>query len=235
VFYKRATGDLPEMESSKAAARRVSKHLRPGDSVLDVGCGAGHYLRSLRLAAASPFRYTGVDLTPAYIDLARKAFAGDQDVDLMVGNVFNLPHDDRVFDVAMSNNVLLHLPSIATPLRELCRVTRRHVVVRTLIGDRSFLIREVRRSDNEFDAEGEPREYNWYNIWSRAYVSQLLGGIDRVQRFSIERDEDFDPSRIEAAARDNPLASNATRMLGSWQVNGYVLQPWCFLEIELKS
>jgi ubiquinone/menaquinone biosynthesis C-methylase UbiE len=235
LFYQRATGELPEMESSKAVARRLAPHLRPQDHLIDVGCGAGHYLLSLRHAVSAPFRYTGIDLTPFYIDLARKAFKDDPLAEFTVASILDLPFPDRSFDIAMCNNVLLHLPSIAQALPELCRVARRHVVVRTLIGDRSFLIKEVRNAGDEFDAAGEPREYNCYNIWSRAYVSHLLSGIDRVKNFSIDTDDDFDPSRIEAAARDNGLASNATRMLGSWQVNGYVLQPWCFLEIELKS
>ena len=37
LFFKRATGALPEMESSKAAAKRLADMLRPGDRILDAG------------------------------------------------------------------------------------------------------------------------------------------------------------------------------------------------------
>ena len=77
LLYRRATGDLPEMESSKVVARLVKDWLRGGDAILDVGCGSGHYLRSLRRHISSDFSYTGVDATAAYIDLARQAWQGD--------------------------------------------------------------------------------------------------------------------------------------------------------------
>ena len=47
-FFKRATGQLEEMESSKALCGIISEFYEKGMSLLDVGCGAGHYLRSLR-------------------------------------------------------------------------------------------------------------------------------------------------------------------------------------------
>ena len=39
LLYQRATGELPEMESSKAMARQVKTFVSPGDRILDVGCG----------------------------------------------------------------------------------------------------------------------------------------------------------------------------------------------------
>src|SRR2546425_11723761 len=45
LLRRRATGELPEMESAVAAADQVAKLLRSGGHILDVGAGAGHYLR----------------------------------------------------------------------------------------------------------------------------------------------------------------------------------------------
>ena len=75
VMYRRAIGDLPEMESSKAVARRVIPFWTIGNTILDVGCGVGHYLRSLRRELGSGFDYTGVDIAPHHLALAKKAFA----------------------------------------------------------------------------------------------------------------------------------------------------------------
>ena len=63
---------LPEMESSKALAKILKKQIFENDNVLDVGCGCGHYLKSLLSEIGVPFKYTGVDATNYYIELAKK-------------------------------------------------------------------------------------------------------------------------------------------------------------------
>lgn len=47
VYYKRAVGIYPEMESSKAVANFVKKYVKDNSSILDVGCACGQYFRSL--------------------------------------------------------------------------------------------------------------------------------------------------------------------------------------------
>jgi ubiquinone/menaquinone biosynthesis C-methylase UbiE len=226
------------MESSKAAAARLVAHVDGEAHLLDVGCGAGHYYRSIRRVltehARPPLRYTGIDATSYYIRRARDAFGSDPQADFLVGDIYCLPFADCSFDLVLCANVLLHLPSIARPLEELCRVARRFALIRTLVAERTFIIREVRGSGDELDYHGEPHQFNWYNIYSRAYVAKLIDNIPCVQRCTIEVDRDFNSHAIEAAAAHQTGAENPTRMLGGWQVNGCILQPWCFIKIELS-
>jgi ubiquinone/menaquinone biosynthesis C-methylase UbiE len=238
VYFKRAVGELPEMESSKAAAARVQKFIRPNDRIADVGCGAGHYLRSLRLRIDVPFTYTGVDATPSFLELARQAYAGDDGVSFQQGDIFGLPLEDAAFDIVMSNNVLLHLPSIEKPIRELCRASRRRVLIRTLVGDRTFRIQEVHAGDDSvetFDSSGEPKDFNFFNIYSRVYVESILKTVPGVRRYTIDLDTDADPQGIEANAAQFGNDATATRMLGPWQCNGYILLPWSFIDIEMEN
>jgi len=237
VFGQRARGELPEMESSKALAKIVSGIAQDGDRILDVGCGAGHYLLSLRKAISHDFSYMGVDATDQYIQLARDIHVDQADVAFQTGSIFDLQFGDSEFDVVLCSNVLLHLPSIETPIRELCRVGKRMGVFRTLVGDRSFRIQEIRGTGDEFNEDGSPIAFNYYNIYSRAYVERILSGIPRVREFSIDRDNDFDGSKIDDHAESGSAAglSNATYMLGDWQVNGYVLQPWSFVTVSLDD
>ena len=48
-------------------------------------------------------------------------------------------------------------------------------------------------------------------------------------------DKDFDPAKIDQSISDHTQAKNATKMLGDWQLNHYILQPWHFIEIELEK
>jgi ubiquinone/menaquinone biosynthesis C-methylase UbiE len=135
VFYKRATGEFPEMESSKAVANLLKDIIQDSDRILDVGCGSGHYLKSLISTINCNFLYTGIDATFRYIELAKKAFSNQNNTEFMVGDIFDIPVEDNRFDVVMCNNVLLHLPSVQKPINELIRVSKRFVVIRTLIGN----------------------------------------------------------------------------------------------------
>jgi len=248
VYYKRATGELPEMESSKALASLVKEWVLPRDSILDVGCGAGHYLQSLRREIAEPFRYTGLDATRRHIELAREAWKGQSDTDFQQGDIYSLPFDDAEYDIVMCSNVLLHLPSVQVPLSELVRTARRRVIIRTLVGDRSFRIQEVRSSaddrtdastasdakvDSEFDADGEPKSFSYYNIYSQSYIEGLVSRLPNTTSCTIFPDREFDVAKLEAdlARYSSP---NATHLMNGLQVNRYVLLPWHFVSIEVS-
>lgn len=232
TLYRRATGALPEMESSKAAARRIAQLWTPEDTILDVGCGAGHYLVSLRKALGPDFDYVGADATAHYLELASKAFANDPRTRFEQADIFALPFANASFDVVTCNNVLLHLPSVATPLAELVRVARKTVIVRLLCGERTMLIQDVRPSSPELGPNGEPQVFNHFNIYSEAYIAYLLSDLPGVTGFRIEPDRDFVPEHVQNSAAENDHRFNSTRILNGYQINGYVLQPWAFLTVE---
>src|SRR5262245_7847535 len=234
MLYRRAIGDLPEMESSKAVARRIKKLWRPGDSILDVGCGAGHYLVSLRREIGASFEYVGVDSTANYIDLARNAFDRETSVRFEQADIFNLPFESGSFGIVMCSNVFPCLPNIVKPLSELMRVARDIVVVRLLCGDRTHLIREVRAHEPELDASGEPYSFAYLNIYSRKYVESLLKQDMAMTSFSIEPDLDFVPENITKPPRGDQSPPIGTTTIGNMQVNGYILMPWAFLTISKR-
>lgn len=232
ILYKRAIGELPEMECSKATAKILATWVKDADSILDVGCGVGHYLRSLKTHLTCSFFYTGIDNSRFYVELAQKAFPDKDMASFHKGDIYKLPFPEKSFDIVMSNNVFLHLPSIEKPLRELCRVSRQYVLIRTLVGERSFRIQEVRTLGDEFNEDGSPKSFNYYNIYSQAYIEHLLSSTPEVNRWEITPDNDFDPELISANAEQSSLR-NVTRMIGDWQVNRYILQPWAFIKVFL--
>lgn len=97
-----------------AWARRLRSWL-PGApcDVLDLGCGTG----SLSLLAAEQgHRVTGVDLSPAMVELARAKLAG-RDAVFLVGDAGAPPVDRRRFDVVLVRHVLWTLPDQGGALR----------------------------------------------------------------------------------------------------------------------
>lgn len=86
---------------------------QPGD-LLDLGCGTGSL--SL-LAAEAGHRVTGVDLSPAMVDLARAKLAG-RDAVFMVGDATAPPVGERLFDVVLARHLLWALPDLDRALRQ---------------------------------------------------------------------------------------------------------------------
>jgi ubiquinone/menaquinone biosynthesis C-methylase UbiE len=97
-------------------------HLRPGLSLLDVGCGPGTITVDLATAVA-PGSTVGIDNAPAALEAARALDAGPT-VHFELGDVTQLPFPDRSFDVVHAHQVLQHLPDPVGALREMARVAR---------------------------------------------------------------------------------------------------------------
>jgi SAM-dependent methyltransferase len=93
-----------------------------GLRVLEIGCGIGTDGAQFAKAGA---QYTGVDLTDAAIDLARKRFEIDGlRGDFRVADAENLDFADESFDLVYSHGVLHHTPDTARAVREIHRVLK---------------------------------------------------------------------------------------------------------------
>ncbi|GAP49193.1 methyltransferase [Streptomyces azureus] len=105
------------------AAAVAELGLRPGDRVLDAGCGTGRALPPLRAAVGSSGVVLGADLTPAMLREAVRA-GRDRDGALLLTDVAALPLRSHSLDAVFGAGLISHLPSPAENLRELARVVR---------------------------------------------------------------------------------------------------------------
>lgn len=93
-----------------------------GLKVLEIGCGLG--TDGARFASAGA-DYTGVDLTEAAIELARRRFElFELKGNFETADAENLQFADASFDVVYSHGVLHHTPDTARAVREIHRVLR---------------------------------------------------------------------------------------------------------------
>lgn len=124
-FTARAAGwDSRFPDDGPAYAAAVAElRLRPGDRVLDAGCGTGRALPPLRAAVGPAGVVAGVDLTPAMLQAARRA-GRDQEGALLLADVAALPLRGGVLDAVFAAGLIAHLPRPVENLRELARVVR---------------------------------------------------------------------------------------------------------------
>lgn len=93
-----------------------------GARVLEIGCGLGTDGAQFAQAGAD---YTGIDLTDAAVELARKRFElFGLPGKFRTADAEQLDFPDESFDIVYSHGVLHHTPDIASAVREIHRVLR---------------------------------------------------------------------------------------------------------------
>ena len=100
---------IPDVQS--AFDRALRAYVPAGGSVLDLGCGTGanpERLAALGLAFGS---YTGVDLSPAMLAVARRKFGGLSNTSFQQIDLLSDPLPEGPFDVIVSTWVFSHLPN----------------------------------------------------------------------------------------------------------------------------
>ncbi|MEU6234976.1 methyltransferase domain-containing protein [Kitasatospora sp. NPDC047058] len=123
-FAARAAGwdaRFPD-DGPRYAAAIAGLGLRPGDSVLDAGCGTGRALPLLRAAVGPEGRVFGADVTPEMLHEASARHAGA--AVLLLADCARLPLPDAGLDAVFAAGLVSHLPDPDRALRELARVTR---------------------------------------------------------------------------------------------------------------
>jgi SAM-dependent methyltransferase len=100
--------------------------LRPGERVVDVGCGAGIDSLIAAKKVGPEGRVIGVDMTPSMLEKARQGAkeAGLKNVEFREGYAEELPIVDGWADVVISNGVLNLMPDKSAALEEMSRVLK---------------------------------------------------------------------------------------------------------------
>jgi 2-polyprenyl-3-methyl-5-hydroxy-6-metoxy-1,4-benzoquinol methylase len=103
-------------------ARRVKmlgSHLKPGMTVLELGCGTGSFTRELARSGANVI---AIDVSPDLLEIARANYSGSN-VRYEIQNAYDLRYADAVFDSVVGSSVLHHL-EIENALRQIYRVLK---------------------------------------------------------------------------------------------------------------
>jgi len=243
VYFDRATGKKPEMEVSKAMAHILKNKIKKNDHILDVGCACGHYYRSIKKKVKKNFSYTGTDPYQIFLDKAKIAWKNDKNTNFVKGNIYKLPFKKNQFDLTICSNVFIHLNKVKKPLEELLRVTKKTIILRTVLYDMSYKIQLVYnknwwkntnvKAKDEFDDKGNPRAFSYFNILSKDFLKETIMDIHPKAKITLIKDNFFSKKKINESIKKEkrPLA---TRIIGDEQFSGCLMQPHYFVVISKK-
>ncbi len=86
-------------------------NIKPGDHVLDVGCGTGSLTLTAQGAAGPSGQVYGIDASPEMIDVAKKKVTSSRlPVHFQLGLIEQLDFPDATFDVVITRLAMHHLP-----------------------------------------------------------------------------------------------------------------------------
>ncbi|MFF0048265.1 class I SAM-dependent methyltransferase [Streptomyces sp. NPDC005498] len=180
-FTARAAGwDARFPDDAPAYAAAVEAlGLRPGDAVLDAGCGTGRALPALRDAVGPQGTVLGADLTPAMLQAAVRA-GRDRNGRLLLADVARLPLRNASLDAVFGAGLISHLSHPGPDLAELARVVRPggQLALFHPIGRAALAARHGRRiTDDDLRAEPNLRPLLAHSGW------QLDSYTDEDARF----------------------------------------------------
>jgi SAM-dependent methyltransferase len=129
---------------------------RPGESLLDVGCGTGFFTREL--ANRSTGDVVGIDLNPDWIQYAKLHSHGNR-ISYKVADARALPYPNGSFDLVMCIASLCFIPEEDNVIREILRVGRRCFVI-GLLNRFSLLWWKKGRGDGQGGYQGA----HWHTV-----------------------------------------------------------------------
>lgn len=132
LYRRRCRREEPEMDCARQAAGLLSRLARPGESLLDAGCGSGYLFHSLEKMGLA---YTGIDAAPGLIQIGREEMPrfGCPAEKLICTRIEDLQGKT---DHVICLNVLSNLDNFYRPLERLLLMAERTLILRESIWDR---------------------------------------------------------------------------------------------------
>lgn len=162
-------------------------HLKPGQGLLDVGCGPGTLTADLARSVA-PGEVIGIDLGGDVIELASSQKDLPENVRFAIGDLFHLDFPDERFAVVHAHQVLQHLDRPVAALAEMRRVCAPGGLVAVREGDFGSMLHYP----------ADPLLDQWWSLYRE--VARATGGEPFAGRQLLSWAQEVGFSEINSSA-----------------------------------
>lgn len=177
-WYAKGSENSPGRYEDQAA--QVIEHAPPGADVLEVAPGPGYL--SIALAKTGDYTVTGLDISPTFVEIARKNAAGaGARVDFRHGNASAMPFESGGFDFVVCCAAFKNFSEPVRAIREMHRVLRP--------GGQALII-DLRHDPSRQAVQDEVARMNAGRV-NAAVTRFLLRGFLARRAYDAQRFEDF--------------------------------------------
>ena len=153
-------------------------------SILDAGCGTGQ--TSAYIAEQYRCNVTSLDCNKIMLDKAKQRFSSlHLPIEVKQGSTENLPFDEGVFDMILSESVI-SFTDVSLTIPEFKRVLKPNGVLLAIemVLEKSLSEEELKPIVNFYGVSQLLTEKEWYNFFERASFKQIS-----VEKFKLQVDE----------------------------------------------
>jgi len=125
--YSNLPGYVPDADLALGCGLPTEfAQIKPGDTVVDLGSGAGNDCFVARSVVGETGRVIGIDMTVPMIEKARTNAAklGFKNVEFRLGDIESMPIENNMADVVVSNCVMNLVPDKQKAFAETYRITK---------------------------------------------------------------------------------------------------------------
>jgi SAM-dependent methyltransferase len=174
--------EAQQIPTYEEAIRRAG--IGPGQTVLDVGCGTGVFLRA---AADHGATVCGIDASEALLEIACERVP---DAELTLGDVQHLPYADDRFDAVCGFNSFFYADDMVAALREAGRVAKpgAPVVIQVFGRPEHFDLRLMKEVLARFAPPPPPGRLNAFTLWEPGVLEGLAAqaGLVPERAFDLQ-------------------------------------------------
>jgi len=128
LYTRRCLLQVEEMTCHAQAAELLQKYAKPGDTLLDVGCGSGYFYHSIRKRQI-PVEYYGIDAATSLVKIG-KEYMPQFGLPAKRLRLMRIEDLDGSVDHVVCINVLTNIDNYHRPLERILLAARKSVILR---------------------------------------------------------------------------------------------------------